>query len=168
MKQIHIIVAITKNNAIGKNGKLLYNIKNDLKRFKELTINNIVIMGRNTFESIGRLLPNRENIIISSKNLIFDNTNGHCVNSVESALELANNLSGDKIFIIGGGKLYKDTINIADILDITEIDSIVEDADTYFPEIPDNFKLLGTISWITDKDTGIKYRYVTYRNIKRY
>ena len=163
MKQIHIIVAITKNNAIGKNGKLLYNIKNDLKRFKELTTNNIVIMGRNTFESIGRLLPNRENIIISSKNLIFDNTNGHCVNSVESALELANNLSGDKIFIIGGGKLYKDTINIADILDITEIDSIVEDADTYFPEIPDNFKLLETMSWITDKDTGIKYRYVTYK-----
>ena len=168
MKQIHIIVAITKNNAIGKNGKLLYNIKNDLKRFKKLTTNNIVIMGRNTFESIGRLLPNRENIIISSKNLIFDNTNGHCVNSVESALELANNLSGDKIFIIGGGKLYKDTINIADILDITEIDSIVEDADTYFPEISNNFKLLETMSWITDKDTDIKYRYVTYSNIKRH
>lgn len=163
MKERIIIAATDKNNGLGNKGKLLWEIVEDLRRFRRLTTGNIVIMGRKTYESIGFLLPNRQNIVISSQNISFNESNGYCVNSIDEAFNLAENLQGDKIYIIGGGKIYESTINMVDKLEITEIDKIT-DADTYFPEIPDKFIIQNCTEWLSDSKIweNPKFRFVTY------
>lgn len=139
MKERHIIVAIAQDMAIGNKGGLLWDCKPDLKHFKDLTTGNIVIMGRKTYESIGKPLPNRQNIIITSQDLIFNSDSEcYCVKSLAEAFRLAEKLSGEKVFVIGGGQLYKEAINWVDVLDITEFFGQTT-ADTYFPEIPSEF-----------------------------
>lgn len=140
MKERHIIAAVAKDGAIGNKGGLLWDIKADLKHFKELTTGNIVIMGRKTYESIGRPLPNRQNIIVTSRNIEFpEGTNCYCVRSLAEAFKLAEKLPGEKSFVIGGGQLYKEAIDWVDTLDITELFGQPYEADTYFPEIPNCF-----------------------------
>ncbi len=129
---ISIIAAIGSNRELGKNNKLLWNIPEDFKRFKELTINHPVIMGRKTFESIGKPLPNRTNIIIThDKN--YKEEGCFVTHSLEEALELAKTKDDNEIFIIGGGQIYEQAIGIADKLYLTSIDGTF-DADTYFPD----------------------------------
>ena len=139
MKERHIIAAIAQDMAIGNKGGLLWDCKPDLKHFKELTTGNIVIMGRKTYESIGRPLPNRRNIVVTSQEITFPNeTEGYCVKSLAEAFRLAEKLPGKKVFVIGGGQLYKEAINWVDVLDITEFFGQTI-ADTYFPKIPVDF-----------------------------
>lgn len=132
MKNISIIVAIAKNNAIGKNNDLLWHISDDLKRFKKYTTGNVIIMGRNTFLSLPKgALPNRENIVITdNKADKFDNT--IIANSINEAIEKASN--GKENFIIGGGMVYKQFLPLANKLYLTTIDKDFE-ADIFFPEI---------------------------------
>ena len=132
MCKTSIIAAVAKNQAIGKNNGLLCHIPGDLKRFKELTTNHAVIMGRHTFESLPkRPLPNRKNIIITT---LPEHIVDGCfpADSVEDALELAG--KEDEVFIIGGGSIYKQTINIADKMYLTLIHQDME-GDTFFPDI---------------------------------
>jgi len=126
---IKIIVSTSNNRVIGKNNSLIWKLPNDLKRFKKLTMYNTVIMGRKTFESIGSLLKNRRNIVITNKK---DYSADGCevVNSLQEALMLCNN----NCFIIGGGEIYKQSINMADKIYLTLIDRDFE-GDTFFPEI---------------------------------
>lgn len=143
MKNIIIIVAISKNNAIGYNNSLLYHMPNDMKHFKELTTGNTIIMGRKTFESFPKgALPNRTNIVITrNTNLKYDNVTIY--NSLEDAL---NNITDTNIYIIGGGEIYKQAIKYANKLELTVIDNIPENADTFFPDWnKDN-------SWYLDKE----------------
>lgn len=130
---ITIIAAIAKNNAIGKDNDLIWHLPGDLKRFKKTTTGHSILMGRNTFESIGRPLPNRTSIIITRNENYFKEG---CLiaNSLEAAIELAK--EEDEIFIIGGAQVYTYAIenNIADILDITLVHDEFE-ADVFFPEI---------------------------------
>lgn len=129
---ISIIAAIGTNRELGKNNKLLWNIPEDLKRFKELTNGHPVIMGRKTFESIGRPLPNRINIIIThDKN--YKEEGCLVVHSLEQAIELAEAKDDKEIFIIGGGQIYKQAINIADKLYLTIVKRSYA-ADTFFPD----------------------------------
>ena len=110
MKKVKIIVAVTENDAIGKNGKLLFSLKEDMKHFKNTTSGSVVIMGKKTYESIGRALPNRENIVLSRTKGI-DSENIHWRTSLEDAILFAEQNYKDKdIFIIGGGSLYKETL----------------------------------------------------------
>lgn len=135
---ISIICAIDKNRAIGKGNGLLWRIPEDLKRFKNITSGHAIIMGRKTFESIGRPLPNRTNIIVTSdKSFIAEN----CIicHTIEEALIEAKKIEREEIFIIGGGQIYNQTINSADKLYLTLVDGEFE-ADTFFPEY-DNFKI---------------------------
>ncbi len=128
---ISIIVAKAKNNAIGKDNQLLWHISEDLKHFKEITSGHSIIMGRKTYESIGRPLPNRRNIIISRK--ITDAPTGtEIAKSLEHAIMMCE--GEEEIFITGGGQIYKEAIDIADRLYITEVDGEPE-ADTFFPSI---------------------------------
>jgi len=129
-KEINIIVAIAKNNAIGKDNDLLWRISDDLKRFKKYTTNNSIIMGKNTFLSLPKgALPNRQNIVITDdKNDIFENTD--VVYSIEEAIECAT----EDIFIIGGGMVYKTFLPLADRLYLTRVDKDF-DGDVFFPEI---------------------------------
>lgn len=129
---ISIIAAIGENRELGKNNKLLWHIPEDFKRFKEITSNHPVIMGRKTYESIGKPLPNRVNIIVTrDKN--FHAENCFAVYSLEAAIDLAKTKDEKEIFIIGGGQIYNQAINIADKLYLT----IVKEkfgADTFFPD----------------------------------
>ena len=130
---ITIIAAIAKNNALGKDNDLIWHLPADLKRFKKVTSGHHILMGRNTFESIGKPLPNRTTIIITRNKEYFKDG---CLiaNSIEEAIELVENK--DEIFIIGGAQIYKETIekNLADRLDITLVHHEFE-ADVFFPEI---------------------------------
>ncbi len=128
---LSIIVAVAKNNAIGGDNQLLWHISEDLKRFKKITMGSPVVMGRKTYESIGRPLPGRRNIIISRSNdLQIDGC--ECFTSIDSAL--ASCQSHDEVFIIGGGEIYRQTIELADKLYLTVVHNEYP-ADTYFPTI---------------------------------
>lgn len=178
---VNLIVAISENNAIGKNGDLCFHIKDDLRRFKELTIGKPIIMGYNTYKSLPNgALPKRENIVLCDNKVTllkeipklcdFDTTekgNVILLSSLEKAIRYCNDNCYDDIFIIGGGMLYKYAIehDLVDILYITKIHEIVEDADTFFPTIDYNKWNEKTKE---DKETedGIKYSFVKYKRNK--
>lgn len=128
---ITIIAAVAENNAIGKNNQLLWHLPNDFKRFKAITTGHFIIMGRKTFESFPKPLPNRTHIVISrQKNYTPDGC--VVVPNLEKAIEICP--KNDEVFIIGGGEIYKQAIDFADKLDITKVHHNFE-ADTFFPEI---------------------------------
>ena len=134
MSKISMIAAIASvNRALGLNGRLIFHIPMDLKRFKEITSGHTIIMGRKTFESIGMPLPNRTNIVITHDDEYFAE-GATIANSLDEALQLAE---GDgEIFIIGGGEIYKEAIGKAHKLYLTIVEGNPE-ADTFFPDYSD-------------------------------
>lgn len=131
---VGLIVARSKNNVIGKNGQIPWRIKGEQKQFKELTTGNVVVMGRRSYEEIGHPLPNRLNIIVS-KTKKFEGEDLLTASSVQEAIALA----GDKdVYISGGYGLYKEAIPFVDKMYITEVDTVVEDGDVFFPEFDIN------------------------------
>jgi len=151
---IALIVAFANNQVIGNKGCIPWKIKGEQKRFKELTTGNVVIMGRRSYEEIGRPLPNRTTIVVSgTKN--FDAENCFTVKSLEEAIELA----GDRnIYISGGARLYEEALPLVEKMYITEIDCDIE-GDTYFPEFDKNM----FEKEINERFEGeIPYTYVTY------
>ena len=131
---ISIIVAIANNNAIGANNNLLWHISEDLRYFKRITAGHTIIMGRNTWDSIGRPLPNRRNIVVSRS--LSDIDGAEVYPTIEAALDAANaNSPEEEIFIIGGGEIYKQTLNLADRLYLTVVHAQYPEATIFFPEI---------------------------------
>lgn len=130
--EISIIVAIAEKGVIGGGNELLWHIPDDLKRFKRITSGHSVIMGRKTFESIGKPLPNRRNIVIT-RNPEFRAEGIEVANSLNVALGLTK--TEDEVFIIGGGEIYRQALPMATKLYITRVHANFE-GDTYFPEIP--------------------------------
>lgn len=128
---ITIIAAIAENNALGKDNQLIWHLPADLKRFKKVTLNHHIIMGRKTFDSLGKPLPNRTTIIITRKK-DFKAEGCIIVNSLNDALEAAK--SDYNPYILGGAEIYAQAIKIADKLDITYVHHKFE-ADAFFPEI---------------------------------
>ncbi|PST82239.1 dihydrofolate reductase [Pedobacter yulinensis] len=128
---VSIIVAMAENRAIGKDNQLLWHLPDDLRHFKKITAQYPVIMGRKTFESIGRALPLRKNIVIS-RNPQLDIQGVELMNSLETAIEVAG--GAEEIFIIGGAEIYAQALPLADKLYLTTVHSTF-DADTFFPEI---------------------------------
>ncbi len=136
---IGLIVARSKNNVIGKNGKIPWDIKGEQRQFRELTTGNVVIMGRKTYEEIGHPLPNRKNIVIS-KTANFVGENLVTVDSLQEAIAISE---GEKIYIAGGYRLFKEVLPIVDKMYITEIDIIIENGDVFFPEFnADEFEVV--------------------------
>ncbi len=127
-----IVVAMGRNREIGKENQLLWHLPKDLKHFKEITSNHPIIMGRKTYESIGKPLPNRTNIVISRKTDWFEE-GILIVGSIKEAIKFAKKID-ENIFIIGGGNIYEQTIDLVDQLEITWVHATLE-ADTYFPKI---------------------------------
>lgn len=133
---IGLIVARSLNNVIGKNGRIPWSIKGEQKQFKELTIGNVVIMGRKSYEEIGHPLPDRKTIVVS-KSCSFEGENLRTAASVKEAIELAQRdkeYAGKNIFIAGGYGLYKEVLPYVDVMYITEVEITVENGDTFFPD----------------------------------
>lgn len=129
-----IIAAVSDNNVIGKNGQLPWHLKTDLQRFKKLTENHVIIMGRNCFNSIGKPLPDRTNIVIS-RNQDLDIPGCVVRPSLQYAADYANSRNDSTPFIIGGGIVYKQAINLVNYIYLTRVHAIIDDGDTFFPEL---------------------------------
>ena len=129
-----MIAAVADNNVIGKNNQLPWHLKTDLQRFKKLTENHTIIMGRRCFESIGKPLPNRTNVVVSSNT---DLEIPGCIvkPSLQYAADYANSRYDSTPFIIGGGTLYRQAINLVNVLYLTRVHTIIEDGDVFFPEL---------------------------------
>ena len=160
---ITIIVAASKNNIIGNDNKLIWHLSNDLKRFKKLTIGHHVIMGRKTFESMPRSLPNRTNVIVTRKKDYLAE-NAIVANSLDQALSVASEDS--QPFIIGGGEIYKIAMDISDRIELTRVHHHFE-GDTSFPEI-DKSKWIESNRILNKKDDKHDYdfTFITYNKIK--
>lgn len=156
---ISLIVAVSKNNVIGNNGIIPWKIKGEQKRFKELTTGKTIIMGRKSFEEIGRPLPNRKTILISNTQRIESE---NCT-TVKSLLEAFNIVKDeDEAFVAGGGQVYKEAFPYADRIYITVIDKII-DGNVYFPEVSEN-DFVKTYEERIDGE--IPYTYYTYERRK--
>ncbi len=131
---ISIIVALSENNAIGKNGKIPWHLPNDLKHFKKVTLGHHIIMGRKTFDSIGKPLPGRTNVVVTNqKDLKIEGC--EVVNSLGAALAIARLDNQDEVFIIGGASIYEKMLADAEKIYLTRVQTKVIGADTYFPDI---------------------------------
>lgn len=161
---LSIIVAISKNNAIGKDNKLLWHLPDDLKRFKKLTIGHNIIMGRKTFESIGRVLPNRHHIILSKNAQInIDDENVEIIDDISKLEKYIN--SDEENFVIGGAAIYKLLMPYCNKMYITEIDKDFH-GDVYFPEISlEEWKAIEREDGPKDNENDFKYEYVTYERV---
>ena len=133
--QVHAIAAIGKNAAgrwvLGRGNELIWRIPEDLERFKTLTVGHPIIMGRKTFESIGRPLPDRTSIVIT-RDLSWKNEGVRVVNSAQEAIAYASSIDKERICIIGGGEIYVQMLPYTDVLNLTIIDA-VEEGDVFFP-----------------------------------
>lgn len=138
--KISIIAAIGKNRELGKNNKLLWSIPEDMLHFKNTTMGHPVLMGRKTFESIGKPLPGRTNIVIT-KNKDFKAEGVLVAHSLEGAISLGESRDPNEIFIIGGGEIYHRALKLADKLYLTVVDGNF-DADTFFPDYSDFRRIL--------------------------
>lgn len=163
----NIIVAIADNNAIGKDNALLWHISEDLKFFRRTTVGSPVIMGRKTFESIGRPLPKRTNVVVSRSG--FDAPEGVVVvSSLEEAFEYLGQSATaeptpEKVFVIGGGQIYAQAMNLADRLIVTHVHTVIDEADTFFPVIdPSVWSVEGRSELQTDPETGYTFEFVEY------
>ena len=156
--KISIVVAMAKNTrAIGKDADLLWWISDDLKRFKMLTTGHPIIMGRKTFQSIGKALPNRTNIIIT-RDVHFKAENCIVVHSIENALSEAQKVEKEEIFIIGGGEIYTQALPFTDKLYLTLVDSNAL-GNIFFPEYPQFTKEIFREER-KDEKTGLSYAWV--------
>lgn len=154
-----IIAAIANNNALGKDNDLIWHLPADLIRFRKTTTGHHIIMGRNTYESIGKPLPNRTTVIIT-RNKNYKAEGCIIVNSINTALEVAQ--SDESPFIIGGAQIYKEAINLVDQLDITEVHHQFE-ADVYFPEIDLSiWKEIKRETFEPDEKNIYSYSFVSY------
>ncbi|MBP3831524.1 MAG: dihydrofolate reductase [Clostridia bacterium] len=157
---LSIIVAIAKNNVIGKDNKLIWHLPEDLKRFKRLTTGHTIIMGRKTFESLGRILPNRHHVILcNDAELNINDENVEVLNDISLLDKYIN--SDEENFVIGGATMYKLLMPYCKKMYITEINKDF-DGDVWFPKIDlDKWKITNKEKGLTDENNPFEYEYVT-------
>ncbi len=158
---LKILVAFDENRVIGKNNALIWHLPADLKRFKALTTGHVIIMGRKTFESIGRPLPNRTTVVISrQQDLKIEGV--ILAHSVEEAILKAKSISRGDIFIVGGAEIYQLSLPLADQILVTQLHDIFE-GDAFFPEISsDMWEIAEQERGITDEQNAYQFSYLTY------
>lgn len=161
MKTISIIAAVAQNNALGYKNQLLYHLPDDLKRFKKLTSGHTVIMGKNTYDSLPNgALPNRRNVVLSRS--VKELLDCDVYTNIDEALESCGD---EEIFIIGGASIYKQMIDKADKIYITEVYDVPENADVFFPEIPKEFDV--EYATVHEVDEKHKYPFAFVNYIKK-
>ena len=158
---LSVIVAMAHNRVIGLNNQMPWHLPADLAWFKKNTLNKPVIMGRKTFESIGRPLPNRHNIVISRQIESIDNkiSNVSWVKSIDEAISLAQAQQPDEVFIIGGGNIYQQVLPLIDRLYLTHIDAELQ-GDTYFPDyLPEQWQVIYQQDHQADEKNSYPYQF---------
>ncbi|BAU55270.1 dihydrofolate reductase [Mucilaginibacter gotjawali] len=154
---VSIVVAISENHVIGKDNKLLWYLPNDLKHFKEITSGHTVIMGRKTYESVGKPLPRRRNIIITRQAISIDGC--EVVNSIEAALALC--ADEEEVFIVGGAEIYKQSMHLTDRIYLTIVHKDFE-GDSFFPEInKSEWKEVSSEDHQPDEKNHLPYSFIT-------
>lgn len=158
---LSIIVAMDRNRLIGKDNSLIWHIPEDLKRFKRLTTNHTIIMGRKTFESLGRILPNRKHIVLTKKpTFIIQDKNVEIKTKIEELEKYIN--SDEEVFVIGGASIYKQLLPYVRKMYITKIQYEFE-GDTYFPNFEEaDWKIIEKINGIRNENNPYNYEYITY------
>jgi dihydrofolate reductase len=160
-KDITLIAAASENHTLGKDNQLIWYIPEDLKRFKRLTQGHAVIMGRKTFESLPKALPNRKNIILTH-NPNYRAEGGVVVHSIEEALKAA--ADDPQPFIIGGGEIYSLFLPIAQTIELTRVHAMF-DGDAFFPNLnPDQWEIVQEENFPATEDLSYAYSYITYKN----
>ncbi len=163
---LSIIVAKAKNNIIGKNNKLLWSLPEDLKRFKKLTTGHTIIMGRKTFDSLGRILPNRKHIVFTQNpDFKVEDEN---VEIVHSMLEIKQYIDDEnENFVIGGAMIYNLLLPYTKKMYVTEINQDFE-GDAFFPKINlEDWKIIEKEKGIKNEKNNLEYEYVTYERIEK-
>ncbi len=155
---ITIIAAAGENNSLGKDNDLVWHLPDDFKRFKELTSGNYILMGRKTFESFPKPLPNRKHLIITRQKDYKVPENCFVFDTIENAIDFSKN---QDIWIIGGGEIYKQSMEIADRIELTRVHSEFE-ADTFFPDISDEWELSNEEFHSKDEKHKYDFTYLTY------
>ncbi|PJJ62502.1 dihydrofolate reductase [Chryseobacterium geocarposphaerae] len=159
-----IVVAMGKKNEIGFENQLLWHLPKDLKHFKDLTSGHPIIMGRKTYESIGKPLPNRTNIVVSRQKDWFEE-GILIVGSIKEAVKFAKKID-EEVFIIGGGNIYAQTMDVVDRLEVTLVKADLE-ADTYFPKIdPKVWRKVDEVCHEKDEKNQYDFCFQTYERIK--
>lgn len=153
---VSIIAAVGKNYELGKNNDLIWHFKEDMKFFRETTSGNTVIMGRKTFESLPKALPNRKNIVITS-NPDYRAEGAFTAGSISEAMKLAQ---GSDIFIIGGAKIYEQFLPLSDKIYLTQIEAECDTADTFFPHFDKSLYKAQTIA--EKEENGISFSHIIY------
>lgn len=157
---ITMIAAVGENNELGKNNGMLWHLPDDFKRFKQLTTGHHIIMGRKTFESFPKPLPNRIHIIIT-RNKDYKKAGAIAVHSMEAALEISRKDS--QIFIIGGGEIYEMGLPIAEKIELTRVHGKFDGADTYFPEFSKKeWQLISEVKHGKDEKHKYSFTYETW------
>ena len=158
-KKITIIAAVSENNVLGKNNKLIWHIPDDLTRFKKLTIGHSVVMGRKTFESMNKPLPERKNIILT-RNKNYKAKGTLIAHNIQEALNYCEN--DNQPFIIGGGEIYNLFLNISDKIELTRIHKLYN-GDAFFPEILEKkWRLINSKKNNFNNDKSLEFSYLTY------
>lgn len=159
-----MIVAAGENNEIGKDNDLIWHLRDDLKRFKSLTSGHHIIMGRKTFESFPKPLPNRTHIVITRQSNYKAPDGVIIVNSIEDAINIAKKDS--QPFIIGGGEIYKQAMPYASKIEITRVHATFPEADTFFPKIDTSiFKETSNVFHKKDDNHQYEFSFLTFERI---
>ena len=158
---ISLVVAAAENNAIGKDNQLLWHLPNDLKFFKNITWGMVVIMGRKTFEAVNKPLPGRINIVIT-RQADWNAEGTIAATDLQDALQKAKATNCNEIFVIGGGEIYKQSMEIADKIYITRVHAAL-DGDTFFPEIDESkWQLISNQDFEADEKHKYAYSFQTW------
>ncbi|MFB0948388.1 MAG: dihydrofolate reductase [Spirosomataceae bacterium] len=159
---LSMIVAVAENGVIGNDNQLIWRLSNDLKNFKRLTTGNVIIMGRKTFDSIGKPLPNRINIVVT-RNEGLEIPGCEVANSIEEALKIALQLKTEtqKVFIIGGENIYRQTIDSVSTIYYTKVHASPE-GDAFFPELSDGWKETERTSFKSDTKNDFDFDVILY------
>lgn len=164
MSNIHItlIVAAAENNAIGKNNQMPWHLPNDFKYFKKNTLDHSIVMGRKTFESIGKPLPERRNIVLT-RDMRYRNDEVDVANSLQEVINYCRDER--EVFIIGGAEIFKQALPLADKILLTRVHASI-DGDTFFPELPEyQWKLVSAEKHLKDEKHAFDYTFEVYEKI---
>lgn len=160
---ISLVVAAARNNVIGKGNALPWDLPNDLKHFREVTAGHTVIMGRKTFESIGRPLPKRRNIVITRQEG-YQPEGVEVVDSLDAAVAAVP--PSDEVFVIGGGEIFKQALPIADRVYLTRVEADIE-GDAFFPELePKEWRETSRQEGIVDEKNALAHTFLTFDRIR--